>query len=219
MNTVVRRVVCVVGVLSTLSGPLAAQEAAPGAVRLAVSGTADRGISFNGTITINRFEERNNQIVAIGFVAGVLSRGSQSLGSALAGEIALPVVVRSRGVTAVSGQAPAQRAGKLVRAAWSPKTRPAEVAPMQDCGVLNVALAPATVNLLGAQVNLGPVSVDLTGVAGQPLGDLVCEASALLGNVAGLVGVLNSILGLVTGLLGGLTGGIGGLPVGGGPIN
>jgi hypothetical protein len=219
MNTVVRRVVCVVGVLSTLSVPAAAQEAAPGAVRLAVTGTADRGISFNGTITINRFEERDSHIVAIGFVAGVLTRGSQSLGSGLAGEIALPVVVRSRGVAAVGVEAPARRAGKLLRVAWSPRMIPAEVVPLQDCGVLNVALAPATVNLLGVQVNLGAVSLDLTGVAGQPLGDLVCEASGLLGNVAGLVGVLNDILGLVTGLLGGLTGGIGGLPVGGGPMN
>jgi hypothetical protein len=77
--------------------------------------------------------------------------------------------------------------------------------------VLNIALGPITVDLLGAQVTLNPVSLDLAGVVGTPLGDLVCEASDLLGNVAGIVNLLNSILGLVTGLLGGLLGGIGGI--------
>ena len=48
-------------------------------------------------------------------------------------------------------------------------------------------------------------------MVGTPLGDLVCAASDLLGNVAAIVNLLNSILGLVTGLLGGLTGGIGGI--------
>jgi hypothetical protein len=67
------------------------------------------------------------------------------------------------------------------------------------------------VDLLGFQVALSAVTLNLSGTQGTPLGDLVCAASDLLGNVAGLVNLLNSILGLLTGLLGGLTGGLGGL--------
>jgi hypothetical protein len=43
---------------------------------------------FKGTVSINRFARRGNDIIAIGFVAGVLSRGSQSFGTAVAGEVA-----------------------------------------------------------------------------------------------------------------------------------
>jgi hypothetical protein len=86
----------------------------------------------------------------------------------------------------------------------------------ETCPVLNVALGPHTVDLLGAQVALSAITLDLTGVVGTALGDLVCEASELLGNVAGVVNLLNNILALLLGLLGGLTGGIGG--IGGGLI-
>jgi len=55
------------------------------------------------------------------------------------------------------------------------------------------------------------MTFDLSGQSGTALGDLVCAASALLGNVAGLVNLLNSLLGVVTGLLGGLTSGLGGV--------
>jgi hypothetical protein len=65
------------------------------------------------------------------------------------------------------------------------------------------------VNLLGIDVSLSPVAFDLNGVVGTPLGDLVCEVSGLLGNVAGLVGLVNKSLGLLTGLLGGLLPGLG----------
>ena len=77
--------------------------------------------------------------------------------------------------------------------------------------MLNIALGPINVDALGAQISLGAVAFDLSGVSGTPLGDLVCAVSELLGNVADLVNVLNSILSLVTGLLGGLTGGLGGV--------
>ena len=121
-----------------------------------------------------------------------------------------------------SNRAPALRGGQVIRAAWSPEASPVATAflPVQaeTCPVLNVALGPLTVDLLGFQVALSAVTLDLTGVVGTPLGDLVCAASDLLGNVAGLVNLLNRILGLVTGLLGGLTGGLGGAIGGIGPM-
>ena len=83
-------------------------------------------------------------------------------------------------------------------------------AQAQGCTPLQISLGATTVNLLGVQVALDPVGLTLTGQAGTPLGDLVCAASTLLGNVAGLVNLLNSVLGVVTGLLGGLTGGLAG---------
>jgi hypothetical protein len=60
------------------------------------------------------------------------------------------------------------------------------------------------VNLLGFQVSLGAVTLDLAGTSGTPLGDLVCQISAVLGDVAAVVKLLNSLLSSLTGLLGGL---------------
>ena len=145
-------------------------------------------------------------------VAGVLSRGPLALGTAVAGEVAWPVRVSTGGLSVVNGPAPAP--GKLMRVAWSPgEPRDATLLRVQaeNCPVLNTTLGPITVDLLGVQVALSAVTLDLAGVVGTPLGDLVCSVSDLLGNVAAIVDLLNSILGLVTGLLGGLLGGIGGI--------
>jgi hypothetical protein len=179
---------------------------------LPVTGTFASGGEFSGSISINRFERLGNDVIAIGMVAGVLSRGSLALGTAVAGEAAWPVRVSTGGSLLVNG--PGSAPGRLMRVAWSPDM-PGDARLLrvqaENCAVLNIALGPITVDLLGAQVTLNPVSLDLAGVVGTPLGDLVCEASDLLGNVAGIVNLLNSILGLVTGLLGGLLGGIGGI--------
>jgi hypothetical protein len=130
----------------------------------------------------------------------------------VAGEAAWPVRVSTGGSLLVNG--PGSAPGRLMRVAWSPDM-PGDPRLLrvqaENCPVLNIALGPITVDLLGSLVALSPVSLDLAGVVGTPLGDLVCEASDLLGNVAGIVNLLNSILGLVTGLLGGLLGGIGGI--------
>lgn len=151
--------------------PAAAQQSrTPAALTLPVTGTFARGGEFSGTVSINRFERRDNEIVAIGLVAGVLNRGSQTLGTAVAGEVVWPVRVSSGGVSVVSAPAPAQRAGQVVRAAWSPGLRSAAtLLPVQagSCPVLNVTLGPNTVDMLGVVVALSGVTLDLSGTAGR----------------------------------------------------
>jgi hypothetical protein len=190
----------------------AQQDTPPAAVRLPVTGSFQGGGSFAGMVTINRFEQTaNNQIVAVGFVSGVLSRGSQALGTATAGEVRWSVAVRSGGqLLSIQG---APKGNGITRIAWSPPASTGRYVLVQatSCPVLDVALGPVTVNLLGANVALSAVTLNVSGTQGTPLGDLVCAASDLLGNVAGLVNLLNGILGLLTGLLGGLTGGLGGV--------
>jgi hypothetical protein len=216
MSMLVRTSIGLLLVTSLLGAvPMAAQRPSPRAVlTLPASGTFAGGGEFRGTISINRFLGRGNEIVAVGFVAGVLSRDSHTVGTAVAGEAAWPVRVSSGGVSVVGG--PASAAGRLTRVAWSPRVAPtASLLRVQadTCPVLNVTLGPNTVDLLGFQVALSGVTLDVAGVTGTPLGNLVCEASKLLGNVAGLVSLLNNLLGLLTGLLGGLTGGLGGAAV------
>jgi hypothetical protein len=227
MNTLVRAGIGVM-LLTAVTGAAPAPAGAPPprarpVLTLPATGTFELGGEFKGTISVNRFEQRDNAIVAIGFVTGVLSRGSIVLGTAVRGEVAIPVRVSSGGVSIASHRAPAARpaTGRLMRVALSPDMSSAAVfrpAQAETCPVLNIALGPHTVDLLGTQVALSPIALDLTGVAGTPLGDLVCAASGLVGQVAAVVELLNSVLGLVTGLLGGLLGGLGGLGGGGLPI-
>jgi hypothetical protein len=192
--------------------PASGQTNAHPVLTVPATGTFHGGGNFSGTISINRFEQRDTKVVAIGFVSGVLTRANQSLGTAVAGEIAWPVAIKSGGMIVARGPQRAKAVATLAAFRPEPAATPRFILAQSTppCPVLDVALGPVTVNLLGAQVALGAVSFDLSGQTG-PLGDLVCAASDLLGNVAGVVNLLNSVLGLVTGLVGGLTGGLGGV--------
>jgi hypothetical protein len=186
--------------------PLAAET--PRAVlTLPVTGSFQGGGTFQGTVAINRFEARGDHAVAIGFVSGVLTRGNRTIGTAVAGEREWRVAVRSDGVVVANGRMSIQARPALI--AFAPEGRYLPV-QAESCQVLDVALGPITVDLLGVQVNLPAIALNINGQIGTPLGDLLCSATDLLATVAGVVNLLNSILGLVTGLLGGLLGGLGG---------
>ncbi|HJU43974.1 MAG TPA: hypothetical protein VJ691_14200 [Vicinamibacterales bacterium] len=183
--------------------PAHAQTPAPtAAVTVAASGSFAKGGEFEGTFTINRVEQRGNQIVAIGVLSGALSRGGQTLGSALVGQVALPVAIRVGGQVFASG--PARSGTHIMSIA---------LIAQEPCQVVNVTIGPHTIDVLGAQLALDPIALNFTGVPGTPLGDMVCEVNKLIGNVAAVVGVVNNILALLTTLLGALTGGLGGIPV------
>jgi hypothetical protein len=206
--------VCATAILFGITAgiPVAAQQSAARSLTLPVTGAVAGGGTFSGIATINRFAQHNNGIVAIGFVRGEVSRDGRVVGSGLAGSVVWPVALRSGGVAAVKGPNPGT-AGirQIAHARVAEPPAGFVLAQAQSCPVLDIALGATDVNVLGVDVALAPVGLTLTGEAGTPLGDLVCAASGLLGNVAGLVNLLNSILGLLTGLLGGLTGGIGGI--------
>jgi hypothetical protein len=202
------------GLMLGLAGasPAAGQPAAaPAVLTLPVTGNSHGGFEFTGTISINRFEEDNGHVVAFGLVAGVLSRGGKRSAIVVKGEERWPVAVKAGGRVFVLGR-PMDTA-KPRQIAWSPgEPSPFRLLPVQaSCPVVNLALGPINVDLLGVQVALSAVTFDLGGASGTPLGEVVCQVSETIGIVGELVGVLNGLLGLVTGLLGGLTGGLGGV--------
>ena len=167
------------------------------AVTVALHGRFGLGGEFTGSATVNRIElgPQGNSLVAVGLVKGTLRRGNRTFGTVVGGEVKWPVLLRVNGsIAPISG--PSAPLG-VMPVGWA-------LAQGEICPVLQIALAPVTVNLLGVDVTLSPVALDLRGDSSTPLGALVCEVGRLLGNVAGLVGVLNNILGLITGLLGGL---------------
>jgi hypothetical protein len=181
---------------------------AAGALALPVTGSVAGGGAFSGTVTINRFAMQGGQLVAIGFVRGSVTN---SAGIAVASgmrPVTLPVTL-GRGVALTSAAMPLQTARMVTaRFAGANEGRWMRV-QAQTCGVLHLDLGPVALNLLGFNVSLSAVTLDISGDSAGPLGNLVCQVIALLGTVGDVVGLLNSILGLLTGLLGGLTGGLG----------
>jgi len=67
------------------------------------------------------------------------------------------------------------------------------------CDILHLDLGPLTLNLLGLQIDLSRVVLDITAQAGAGnlLGNLLCAVAGLLDQPNGLANLLNQILGLL----------------------
>jgi hypothetical protein len=67
------------------------------------------------------------------------------------------------------------------------------------CAILNLDLGPISLDLLGLQVDLSRVLLDITAEpgAGKLLGNLLCAVVGLLDNPGGLANLLNQILGIL----------------------
>jgi len=178
-----------------------------GALTLPIAGTAidAAGTSFSGTLTINRFAEQNQQLVAIGFVRGTVTTAGRVVKSGLQ-DIVLPVNLGQR--TASLG-VPPSTAARLMPASWTEAAGGRFIlAQAQTCGILHLDIGGDSVDLLGFRFTLSPITLDISGDSAGPLGALVCQIVALLGTVANVVGLLNNLLGALTGLVGGVTGGL-----------
>jgi hypothetical protein len=150
-------------------------------VQMPVAGTTAAGDTFAGTLTIQRFANDNGKLVAIGTIAGTLtSATNQVIGTAFQ-TVAIPTVVNG------SSQAATAAAVAQVTA---------------SCAILHLDLGPLSLNLLGLQVNLSRVVLDITAVpgAGNLLGNLLCAVANLLNNPSGLAQLLNQILAILQAL-------------------
>jgi hypothetical protein len=69
------------------------------------------------------------------------------------------------------------------------------------CEILHLDLGPLSLDLLGLQVDLSRVVLDITAQAGAGnlLGNLLCAVAGLLDNPSGLARLLNQILGALLG--------------------
>ena len=67
------------------------------------------------------------------------------------------------------------------------------------CDILHLDIGPIALNLVGLQVNLSEIVLDITAQsgAGNLLGNLLCAVAGLLDNPAGLARLLNQILGIL----------------------
>jgi len=143
--------------------------------RIPVTGTARNGKTFTGHLTVTQFVTRHGKSFALGTLTGRL--GNRNIAGR---QVAVPVTVPAG--TAIPGMKGA-----------------AAVA----CPILHLVLGPLNLNLLGLNVSLNQVVLDITAVpgAGNLLGNLLCSVANLLNtqSILGqeLTGLLNIVQQLV----------------------
>lgn len=182
--------VVVVSMISLLGGSAGATGHAPAAAGhtqgKALSKIVFRSAegTFRGTFVPHRFAMSGDQMVAMGTVTGKVHLKGQKP-QRVSQDVTAPV-------EAVNGAGAAAGMARMASAAAGPG----------ECNVLNLVLGPLDLNLLGLEVHLNTVVLDIVAnPAGGLLGQLLCAVAHLLdsGPLAGLltqlVGLLNQILG------------------------
>lgn len=150
-----------------------------------IVGHTSKGQRVTGTFVPLRFVKRAGHLKVRGLVQGVIhnANGTTSTFAAMR-----TVSVKTINGRSASHLTPAGRASVAAR----------------TCGILNLVLGPLDLNLLGLQVHLDRVVLNVTAVsgAGNLLGNLLCSLSGLLdGGLSGLLGQVTSLLNQVLGAL------------------
>ena len=165
-------VVTFAAVLSA-AAPASAQIGNANAITVPVVSTGT-GTVFNGTFTLRRFVATADGVAAVGLLSGVATPTSGTPTS-----IVQTVIV------------PAQVTMQQV-------VSPAQIEPTA-CGILHLDLGPLFLDLLGLQVDLSQVVLDIAAQPGPGnlLGNLLCAVTGLLDSPGGLARLLNQILGIL----------------------
>ena len=146
-----------------------------GRMKSTVVGKTSEGDKVTGAFTPTRFVERDGVLWAKGFLQGKIHHDN--------GTVTKFSGIKKMPVKKINGQS-ATDARTSGRAA--------------ACDVLNLVLGPLDLNVLGLEVHLQRVVLDIVAVAGagQLLGNLLCAVAGLLdgGPLAGLLGQLSTLL-------------------------
>ncbi len=141
--------------------------------------------TISGTFAIQRFARSGETIYAVGTVVGTLTSATSGVAPrTFVTQVAMPLVIPT--------------ATNAVAAAAAP----GEITAQATCDILNLVLGPLDLNLLGLEVHLNQVVLDIVAVsgAGNLLGNLLCAVAGLLdggGALTQIVSLLNQILAIL----------------------
>jgi hypothetical protein len=166
---------------SATRGAHAPKDVTPqGRLTSSISGTTDDGREVTGTFTPLRFKQPHGTLYARGLLNGLVHESD--------GSTTQFAVVRTLEVTD-AGAAPA--GGRMAAPA--------------ACDILHLNLAPLDLDLLGLQIHLDQVVLDIVAApgAGNLLGNLLCAVTGLLdGGLGGVLGRVTSLLNRILAQLG-----------------
>ena len=131
--------------------------------------------TFAGTLVIQRFARVANQIVAVGFVNGVLTDTASGVTSNVIRQVRVPLDTSGTG---------------------------GDVSAAAVCSILSLVLGPLNLDLLGLVIDLNQVvlNIDAVSGAGNLLGNLLCAVTNLLnggGSLTLITNLLNQILAIL----------------------
>lgn len=152
-----------------------------GKIYSTVVGSTSDGGTVTGSFTPIRFVERDGHVWAKGFLEGVITdaSGKKTMFSGIE-----KMRVKKVNGTALGGTRAIERRA--------------------TCDVLKLVLAPLDLDLLGLQVHLDRVVLEIVAVSGPGnlLGNLLCAVTGLLdGGLAGLLDQLRTLLNQILGAL------------------
>lgn len=154
-----------------------------GELRSRIIGETGNGRQVTGYFVPLRFGRNNGKVFVRGLIHGVVHNTD--------GSTRTFDVLRTRRVMTIEGVP--------VRA----RTQAAALAPA--CDILNLVLGPLDLDLLGLQVHLDKIVLNIVAQsgAGNLLGNLLCAVAGLLdGGLSGLLGRLTNLLNQILGRLG-----------------
>jgi hypothetical protein len=156
-------------------------KSAEGKMKSKIVGETSTGRKVTGSFTPKRFVEKDGQVFAKGVIRGAFETKS---GATKKFKVKRLVPVKKANGTPLS----------------------ARTANRAECDVLNLVLGPLDLNVLGLQVNLNRIVLDIVAVsgAGNLLGNLLCAVAGLLDG-----GILGNLLGQITDLLNQILGRLG----------
>ncbi|MCW2835411.1 MAG: transporter substrate-binding protein [Nocardioides sp.] len=145
-----------------------------GTITSKVVGKTSTGDAVSGSFTPIKVVERDGALYMKGFLQGVIADAGPD--TKFSGLQTLPI-------KKINGQAP---------------TAARVAAGAAACDILNLVLGPLDLNILGLQISLNRVVLDVVAVAGAGnlLGNLLCAVAGLLDG-----GLLGNLLGQLRGLL------------------
>jgi hypothetical protein len=182
--------ICVVVLLVASSAitPAGAQSAVARAAGIAVPvASTSAAATFTGTFTLQRFVATPDGVAAVGLLTGVATP-TGGVATSIVQTVTVPAQVQM-----LPEPAPAPAGDISIQ----------QIGP-DACGILFLDLGPLFLDLLGLQVDLSQVILQIAAQrgAGNLLGNLLCAVLGLLdgtgtGGTAALANVLNQILGIL----------------------
>jgi len=180
---------------NSVSAPVKSDE---GKVKSVVRGTTEDGRKVRGTFTPSSFQVQDGVLMVTGALKGAITGHGPR--KTFTKSITVPV-------QSVNGQDLTAAGAQGLRSGASALAAPAAAAALAPgaCDILNLVLGPLDLNILGLEVHLNQVILDIVAQsgAGNLLGNLLCAVVGLLdgGLLGGLLGQLSTVLNQILAIL------------------
>lgn len=188
----------------------AAVAAVTGASLLAIPVTAGAQTPVHTKAAASKSASKSAATTTATSLKNIPVTGSSKTGKAFKGKMNVTQFIAKGGKTYAVGTLTGTLGGKAVKSTsvdvpvTVQKAASGSASSATACPVLNLILGPLNLNLLGLQVNLNQVILNITAIsgAGNLLGNLLCGVSNLLNTSAVPSGDLAGLLNIVTQLSG-----------------